>query len=173
MKKYVMQDNKLLLEGAFVEEGKEIVASGNNLAVIKDGEMRYRLLAKKGDAYYDLGEPFLDFTLESLKKMCKGKWEMDTVVNAQIIKCIAKDPELVGVIPNSFYMNIPKFAEKLQCEYKSTVYAAYAECSADETEGFLKKTKEDMDKLTDYIKQQENGKNDLDKLFEDEKEALI
>ena len=169
---YEMKDNKLVLQGAFIQDGKEIVESGNGLMVIKDGEMRRRLLIKSGDVYYDLGEPFLDFQTDALKMMCKGKWSKEAKINEQIIRCIASDTELLTVIPNFFYMNIPGFAENLQCQFKDRVYADYANCKNEEIDKFLVQTQQQMKKITDYIKQQESGKDRLKDIFEPENDIV-
>lgn len=169
MTKYVIKDNELFLEGAFIQGGHKILASGNGFVVIDDGADRLRLLIKKNEnEFYDLGEPFLDVQLEALKAICKGKWKISAIVEERIIICIAKDPALLDVIPNFFYMNIPNFAEKLQCEWKNQVYSAYANCKLSEIDKLLVQVEEESKKVADYIEKQEKGMALLEKLTKTE-----
>lgn len=153
----------------------EIKEKGSGLAVIKDGGF-FCLLVEHNDSYYDLGIVGTDNERATLRKLCAGYWsvlkERQDLCDA-IIKHIAKNLELLDMIPNFFYLNIPNFAERLQTAVKLRLYDDYAKGSADKIDDFLVQAEQDLNKVSAYIEKQEKGKAALDLLTGEKKTEAV
>ena len=175
MKVYRKEKNYLVDADALSDTTQmEIKEKGSGLAVIKPGGF-FRLLVEHNDLYYDLGIVGADNERATLRKLCAGYWsvlkERQDLCDA-IIKHIAKNLELLDMIPNFFYLNIPNFAERLQTAVKLRLYDEYAKCSTAKIDDFLVQAEQDLNKVSAYIEKQEKGKTALD-LLTGEKESEV
>lgn len=171
MKTYKRVENCVVeSDDVFERRKRDIVKEGAGFVVIVAGAY-YRLLVDGNGLYYDLGISLISGE-EILYKFCAGDFsvlqERQDLCD-EIIKHIANNIELLDIIPNSLYLNIPNFAERLQDAVKIRLYDDYSKCSVDNIDEFLAKAEKDLKKVSAYIEKQEKGKTVLDLLTGEKK----
>lgn len=91
-------------------------------------------------------------------------------VQEDIIKTIAKDVELLKVIPNSIYKYIPDFAEKLKLQYNINTWEKFDSLTKDQTEEFLKKVEDETYQIEHYLRGMKVKTKKLEKLLAPDRE---